>query len=601
TSIGMINPAISYTVNGIANSIYTAPALSGTAALTAIASSTVMPQGVSQITINVGTPYRLELLPRQTTIQTDGTCSFTVQAYDKSWQMIPDMEYHWAVAAGMGSLSYCLGTSNIFTAGRLLGTETVVVNCTEASLAETMTAAAMVNIIPGELHHIVIVPATSTVEVGNSCEFTAVGYDQHNNLIPSLEYNWQTSSQYGSLSMLIGSSTRFIAGTVPGTTTINASIGTITGYANVTIIPGKLNHIVIEPNAARLQAQTQQVFCAQGYDQYNNYLPGILFDWSIDPKLGLLSTYYAAQTTMTAEKFVMDGTITVSSNGISGYAAVTITPGELGYFEFEHISNQQAGKGFAITITAKDKGGNIINDYNGTAVLNDTLNNTYPSANFINGSWTGTISITHAASGITIKAEDGRGGMSNPFDVLPVKVSWIEIIPSYQEVMVCQTTTVAAKAYDQYNNLIPDVLFSWMIMPLASGNVTTGGMFTSGTKTGTLSLIASSDGQCAAAAIRIIPGILDHFDFCHIPHQAAGKGFPISITAHDRYHNLIDTFVGSVELLDSTQSILPQHTGTFTNGIWNGTVTINNLMLNLNITAISQGIRGTSNLFSALI
>ncbi|MDI6781557.1 MAG: FG-GAP-like repeat-containing protein [bacterium] len=599
TDNGMVSPAISYTINGIAASTYIAPAMSGMATVTAIASSTSMPQATSQITINVGTLYRLELLPRQATVRAGETCSFTAQAYDRSWQKIPEIEYRWNLSAGMGTLFQVTGTSNTFTAAGQLGTETIVVSCPAASLTEGMTATAMINIIPGELHHIVIIPGTSSVEVGSSVELTASGYDQYNNPIPSLEYNWQIDSQHGSLSTVAGSSTRFIAGTVPGTTTIIASLGTITGYAKITIIPGRLHHIVIEPNIVRVQAQTQQVFFARGYDQYNNHLSGILFDWTVDNGLGDISSLSGTKTILTAGKFIMDGRITASSNDVSGYATVTITPGELGYFCFEHISNQQAGKEFAITITAMDKGGNIINNYNGQVILSDAINTL---ANFMAGTWTGTVNITMATCGTTIRAEeqDGKTGISNPFDVLPAKVSWIEIIPNYQEVMVCQTTTITAIAYDQYNNHIAEALFSWMIVPSASGSMDAG-IFTAGTRTGTLSLIALSNGERATATIRIISRVVDHFEFGHIPHQIAGNGFPISITAHDRYHNLVDTFVDSVKLSDSTGSIMPQHTGVFINGLWNGTITINNLMLGLNITATSPGLSGTSNQFSALI
>ncbi|MBU1753389.1 VCBS repeat-containing protein [bacterium] len=594
TGSGMVVPTISYTINGIATATYIAPSLSGIATVTAIASSTLMPQDSAQVIIGVGMPYRLELLPRELTVQAGGTSSFTVQAYDRSWQEIQWLEYRWDIVQRMGSLSCVMGTTNTFTAGGQLGTETIVVNCA------SMTAAAKATIIPGELHHIVITPETSTIEVGNTVGFTAAGYDQYNNPISGLVYNWQTDSSLGSFAM-----STFTAGTRTGTLTINASLETITEYAAITIIPGRLHHIMIEPDTAAVQAQSQQVFYARGYDQYNNYLPGILFDWTIEDELGSLSTIYGSQTTLTAGSFIMEGRIIASSSGISGYATVTITTGELGYFQFEQINNQHAGNEFAITITARDKDGNIIKGYDRLAILNDTTNPISPqiSGSFSLGVWTGSVSITKATTGITIKAEekDGRTGMSNRFDILPGSVSWIEIIPNYQEVMAGQTTTVTAKAYDSFNNPIPGTSFSWRIIPAASGRITQTGIFTAGTRTGSLSLVALNNGQSATASILIIPGVLDHFEFGNIPHQVAGKGFPISIIAHDRYHNLVNIFADMVDLFDTTGSVRPKQTGAFSNGSWNGTVTINKLMLSLNIRAKYHGVYGTSNLFSALI
>jgi hypothetical protein len=168
--------------------------------------------------------------------------------------------------------------------------------------------------------------------------------------------------------------------------------------------------------------------------------------------------------------------------------------------------------------------------------------------------------------------------------------------------MIDKTTTASAMAYDQYNNRVTDALFSWMITPALGEINTRTGIFTTGTRIGTLSLIASSNEKRATATIRIIPCVLDHFDFDNIPHQIAGKEFPIRIIAHDRYHNFIDTFCDSIDLSDTTGSIMPKQTGSFINGLWNGTVTINDLCLGVNITANYQGlVRGTSNRFSALV
>lgn len=364
--------------------------------------------------------YNLEVLPLEINIKVREEYHLSAQIYDKSGQKIPDMEYRWNVLSGMGTLSQAIGATNTFIAGSKSGTETIIVTCA------SITATVIVIITPGELHHLVVTPSPSTIEVGTEMRFMVIGYDKYNNPIPELSCNWQTPSPLGQLTTSVGSSTIFRAGIRPGTLTINALMGTITGYATVTIIPGILHHLVVEPAMAVIQVQSQQVFYARGYDQYDNYLPQILFNWTIEDELGALSSSYGTKTTLTAGRFIINGRITASNNGVSNYATVTITPGELGYFQFDSIANQQAGDEFPITITAMDKDKNIINNYTESVTLSDTTNTIKPQIadNFRNGVWTGIVQIMEVASDITIKAEEKNGkiGISNKFSVLPKRM-----------------------------------------------------------------------------------------------------------------------------------------------------------------------------------
>lgn len=91
---------------------------------------------------------------------------------------------------------------------------------------------------------------------------------------------------------------------------------------------------------------------------------------------------------------------------------------------------------------------------------------------------------------------------------------------------------------------------------------------------------------------------LDHFTFANISSpQTAGVSFSITITAKDQYGNTLTSYTGTNTLSDTTNTIAPSSTGSFTNGIWTGTVTIAKAQTGVTITTTGAGKSGTSNSF----
>jgi hypothetical protein len=91
----------------------------------------------------------------------------------------------------------------------------------------------------------------------------------------------------------------------------------------------------------------------------------------------------------------------------------------------------------------------------------------------------------------------------------------------------------------------------------------------------------------------------DHFDFDTITSpQTAGTAFTIKITAKDSSDRTVTGYSGTNVLADSTETISPAVTGTFTSGVWTGSVTIKKAQAGVTITTTSAGKTGTSNSFT---
>jgi hypothetical protein len=418
TTYGIVIPEISYTTNGIATTTYTAPALIGTATLTAIASSTTMPSDTVNITIKVGIPYRLEILPHEISIRAGNTCEFNVQVYDKSWQKIPNMKYTWWLSNNLGSLTSFTGTYNTFTAGTSTGMEIINVTC------DNITTTAKIWIIPDELYRITVVPDNAVIGIKEEITLTAYGYDKYGNPVSDIMYHWdiEDNTIRGTLSSYSGTYTIFFAGTMLGITKVIASYDDIIGYAMINITHGMLEYIIIEPEIQQLMVNNSAIFIAEGYDKYHNNIPDLQYEWDIIPEIyGSISSTVDNKVIFTAGTTTGTLTLIAYSNNCYATASINIIPGELHHFGFDYITHQVVAQPFTVTITARDRYNNIVSTFTSHVTLKDTTNSIVPKItdNFIGGKWCGKVSINKVWLGLRIRAEyDNIYGHSNAFSVL---------------------------------------------------------------------------------------------------------------------------------------------------------------------------------------
>ncbi len=305
---------------------------------------------------------------------------------------------------------------------------------------------------------------------------------------------------------------------------------------------------------------------------------------------------------------------------ISTGHSFTIEPEAADLFIFDTImSPQVAGQAFTITITAYDTYGNVATDYTGTATLSDTTGTINPAVTgtFIDGAWTGDVTINTAMDGVNITAVDtvdlGISGVSNDFDVVvaPADHFIFDTIESPQ--VAEQAFTITITAFDEYENVAADYTGTATLSDTTGTiNPTTTAAFIDGAWTGDVTIYDAMDGVNITAVGTVDPDIsgvsndfdvitmgeLNHFEFDIIDSpQVAGQPFTITITAYDEYENVDTNYTGTATLNDTTGSIEPTSTTAFTAGVWTGDVTITTAHEDITITAQDGDIVGTSNVF----
>ncbi|MEW6620507.1 MAG: hypothetical protein AB1422_14420, partial [bacterium] len=434
----------------------------------------------------------------------------------------------------------------------------------------------------------------------NSCSFLAKGYDMFDNYLTEISsYKWQVEQFIGSLTPQIGSRTLFTAGTKALIGTVSVTSGTITGMATITIIPGAVDYIQITPGFATIRVTESLMFYAQGYDKYHNLIPELSYNWSVIG--GSILPAIGSSTLFTAGIVVCEGMIMATSSGKSAFASITITPGELHHI---NIFPQTQTVSILNSCSFLAKGYDMFDNY-----LTEISSYKWQVEQFIGsltpqiGSMTLFTAGTKALIGTVSVTSGTITGMAT-ITIIPGQLHHLIITPATVTLSITTSCEFYVNGYDYYDNPILNVICNWEVIPTSLGQVNpvigTSTTFTAGLSPITGIIKATNGTIIGTSTIFLSESELDHFNFEVIPHQVGGKPFPVTITARDVYNNLVD-FDNEISLCPVPENINLTANGRFVDGLWQGTITINTVALDIQLIANFANIRGTSNTFAALI
>ncbi len=295
---GTINTTGFFTA-GTVPGVYNATVQAAVGAMTATANVTVVAGPLATITVT----------PNPQVLSVGATQLFVAVGRDIANNIVPITPV-WSVTASGGAIN---GTG-LFTAGAVLGSFANTVRATDGAIFGTAT----VTVQAGPLATITVTPNPQTLDAGTTQQFTAVGRDAFNNVIPITPV-WSVVASGGGIS----STGLFSAGLVLGTftNTVRATSGAIFGSATVTVQAAPLATITVTPNPDTLNVQTTGQFVAVGRDAFNNIVV-ITPVWSVTNgggTIGLGGLFTAGNTTGT---FL--NTVRATSGAIFGQATVVV-------------------------------------------------------------------------------------------------------------------------------------------------------------------------------------------------------------------------------------------------------------------------------------
>ena len=155
-------------------------------------------------------------------------------------------------------------------------------------------------------------PDPATVTAGGTQLFSAIAYDQYDNVVSGVSYSWTTNMG------IIDATGTLTAQTTADTGSVVAWNGTVNDSATVNVIPGQVDHIIVMPGPISVYVGGTQQFTATAYDQFNNPISGVGFTWTTD--MGSVD----AGGLFTAQTGPGSGNVTATNGSIVGSAAVDV-------------------------------------------------------------------------------------------------------------------------------------------------------------------------------------------------------------------------------------------------------------------------------------
>lgn len=170
---------------------------------------------------------------------------------------------------------------------------------------------------PGALASITVVPDV-TLPIGGVQQFTATGFDANGDVV-AITPVWSVAGGGGTIS----TTGLFTAGNTLGvfTNTVQATNGTISGTATVTVVAGALATITVTPNPDTLATLATQQFTAVGRDALNNIV-AITPVWSVTNGGGTIGVNGLFTAGNVAGTFT--NTVRATSGTVFGTATVVI-------------------------------------------------------------------------------------------------------------------------------------------------------------------------------------------------------------------------------------------------------------------------------------
>ena len=116
---------------------------------------------------------------------------------------------------------------------------------------------------------------------------------------------------------------------------IRASFGSSEGLSGtVSVVPGPLDHILVTPDNVTLLPTDVQSFGAQGYDAWDNPIPGLPYAWAAVGVSGSFDTTLGPVASFTATLPEANGTIEATSGAVAGVATVRVRTGTRPWLAF---------------------------------------------------------------------------------------------------------------------------------------------------------------------------------------------------------------------------------------------------------------------------
>lgn len=464
--------------------------------------------GLGDVTVSItgNPPTALKVNPENATVEMRGSQEFAAWVTDEDGNRAV-VDAQWRVVGNGGSID----DRGIFTSEEL-GDEAVVANYRD------LIGGATLRVVPGVPAAVRVSPDASELISGQNQQFSASVFNAHEYPLND-KVQWSVSQGVGT----IDAGGLFTA-TKAGAGTVNATAGDATAQANITVTPGPLATVQVEPNRLAIRAGEETTLKAQGLDAGGNSVP-LEPTWSLTADLGVID-----QTGQFRAEHVGSGTIRVAAGSppIIAEVPVQVVTAALARIEVEPLSlTVSAGEEHVFRATGFDSSNNVLRVTPAWTLSGDV--GKIDAHGKLSAHRTGTASVQAKVDELTATAS---------VTVKPGDLASLEIAPKGPFTLQAGATmTFTLIGKDAFGNAML-VEPKWE-QPQPLGVFEGGGQFRA-TTVGTGPLIVQAGGKKAQVAMTVVHGQLATIDVQpQRPELTAGSTVKFTATGRDAYGNEI--------------------------------------------------------------
>lgn len=268
---------------------------------------------VGNATVEVTAGATIMLIPSTTYVEVPvlGTTTLSATTMD-ACGLDTGSFVSWSLPSGGGSIT----PTGAFTAGTAIGTYTA------QATADGISADVVIAVIGGAVDSLIVDPADVEVVPGEEVEFLLTAYDSFGNEVDTSSATWTADAAAGTMDENL-----LTAGTVASSynNAVTATLSGETVKADVTIVAGDADSVVLSPDSPTIQTGGSQQFSAAVSDAYGNPLSGVQVTFSCLATVGTCGTDGLLQ--VSASPGTYPDAVTATYGTVSSSTDVTIVNG----------------------------------------------------------------------------------------------------------------------------------------------------------------------------------------------------------------------------------------------------------------------------------
>ena len=337
---------------------------------------------------------------------------------------------------------------------------------------------------------VTVSPASASAVIGQTVQLTATPTDAAGTPLTGRVVTWQTSNA----TIATVDANGLVTAKAAGPATITATSEGKSGTSAITVSPVPVASVDVTPATPSVQLNATVQLTATTKDANGNPLTGRTVTWATSD--ATIATVNASGL-VTGTSVGGPVTITATSEGKNGTAAVTVTPIPVATVVVSPATaNLGVGATVQLTATPKDANGNTLTGRTVTWQTSDAG----VAAVDANGLVTG-----NAGGGpVTITAtSEGKNGTAAITVTVPV--ASVAVSPATPTIQVSATVQLTATPQDGNGNPLTGRVVTWQTSDATIATVDANGLVTGLAAGGPVTITASSEGKSGTSAVTVIP------------------------------------------------------------------------------------------------